>query len=74
MAWHARQLTPQTGRTFVVTGANSRLACLVLFAQELLRRCAETGSPVSAVAVHPAMAAARLWELTEQILGRPLPI
>ena len=48
---------------------NSKQANL-LFAQELHRRCARAGSPVSAVAVHPGASATNLFARQLQRAGR----
>jgi hypothetical protein len=75
------QLGLQTGRTFIVTGANGGIGfeaarALSRVAPTSCWRCA-IGPPelldVYASAKDPATAA-RLWELTEQVVGRPLPV
>jgi NAD(P)-dependent dehydrogenase (short-subunit alcohol dehydrogenase family) len=72
------QLSPQTTREQLLNPApydgkqvyrNTKQANL-LFAQELHRRCAKAGSPVSAVAVHPGAAATNLFARQLDLAGR----
>jgi NAD(P)-dependent dehydrogenase (short-subunit alcohol dehydrogenase family) len=72
------QLSAQTTREHLLNPSpyhgrqvyrNTKQANL-LFAQELHRRCAETGSPVSAVAVHPGAAATDLFARQLERAGR----
>ncbi len=72
------QLSPQTTREQLLNPApydgrqvyrNTKQANL-LFAQELHRRCAKAGSPVSAVAVHPGAVATNLFARQLERAGR----
>jgi NAD(P)-dependent dehydrogenase (short-subunit alcohol dehydrogenase family) len=72
------QLSPQTTREQLLNPTpydgkqvyrNTKQANL-LFAQELHRRCAKAGSPVSAVAVHPGAAATNLFARQLERAGR----
>ena len=72
------QLSPQTTREQLLNPApydgrqvyrNTKQANL-LFAQELHRRCAKAGSPVSAVAVHPGASATNLFARQLEQAGR----
>jgi NAD(P)-dependent dehydrogenase (short-subunit alcohol dehydrogenase family) len=72
------QLSPQTTREQLLNPApydgrqvyrNTKQANL-LFAQELHRRCARAGSPVSAVAVHPGASATNLFARQLERSGR----
>ena len=74
------QLSPQTTREQLLNPApydgrqvyrNTKQANL-LFAQELHRRCAKAGSPVSAVAVHPGASATNLFARQLEQAGRGL--
>jgi NAD(P)-dependent dehydrogenase (short-subunit alcohol dehydrogenase family) len=74
------QLSPQTTREQLVNPVpydgrqvyrNTKQANL-LFAQELHRRCAKTGSPVSAVAVHPGASATNLFARQLEQAGHAL--
>jgi NAD(P)-dependent dehydrogenase (short-subunit alcohol dehydrogenase family) len=78
------QLSPQTTREQLLNPApydgkqvyrNTKQANL-LFAQELHRRCAKAGSPVSAVAVHPGASATNLFarQLERGGRGRLAPV
>jgi NAD(P)-dependent dehydrogenase (short-subunit alcohol dehydrogenase family) len=60
--------TPYDGRQVY---RNTKQANL-LFAQELHRRCANAGSPVSAVAVHPGASATNLFARQLERAGRAL--
>ena len=72
------QLSPQTTREQLLNPSpydgrqvyrNTKQANL-LFAQELHRRCAKAGSPVSAVAVHPGASATNLFARQLEQAGR----
>jgi NAD(P)-dependent dehydrogenase (short-subunit alcohol dehydrogenase family) len=72
------QLSPQTTREQLLSPApydarqvyrNTKQANL-LFAQELHRRCAKAGSPVSAVAAHPGASATNLFARQLEQSGR----
>jgi NAD(P)-dependent dehydrogenase (short-subunit alcohol dehydrogenase family) len=74
------QLSPQTTREQLLNPApydgrqvyrNTKQANL-LFAQELHRRCAKAGSPVTAVAVHPGASATNLFARQLERAGRSL--
>jgi NAD(P)-dependent dehydrogenase (short-subunit alcohol dehydrogenase family) len=74
------QLSPLTTREQLLNPAhydgkqvyrNTKQANL-LFAQELHRRCAKAGSPVSAVAVHPGASATNLFARQLERAGRDL--
>jgi len=74
------QLSPQTTEEQLLMPApydgrqvyrNTKQANL-LFAQELHRRCAKAGSPVSAVAVHPGASATNLFASQQALAGRGL--
>jgi NAD(P)-dependent dehydrogenase (short-subunit alcohol dehydrogenase family) len=74
------QLSPQTTREQLLNPEpydgrqvyrNTKQANL-LFAQELHRRCAKTGSPVSAVAVHPGASATNLFARQLEQAGHAL--
>jgi NAD(P)-dependent dehydrogenase (short-subunit alcohol dehydrogenase family) len=74
------RLSPQTTRAQLLSPApydgrqvyrNTKQANL-LFAQELHRRCATTGSPVSAVAAHPGASATNLFARQLERAGRGL--
>lgn len=76
------QLSPQTTREQLLNPApydgkqvyrNTKQANL-LFAQELHRRCAKTGSPVSAVAVHPGAAGTNLFARQLERAGHEAPL
>jgi NAD(P)-dependent dehydrogenase (short-subunit alcohol dehydrogenase family) len=72
------QLSPETTRAQLLNPTpydsrqvyrNTKQANL-LFAQELHRRCAGTGSPVSVVAVHPGASATNLFARQLELAGR----
>ncbi|MCA1673901.1 MAG: oxidoreductase, partial [Actinobacteria bacterium] len=74
------QLSPQTTREQLLNPVpydgkqvyrNTKQANL-LFAQELYRRCGKSGSPVSAVAVHPGASATNLFAHQLERAGRGL--